>query len=286
MRNKSGKTLLNLIAALLLSSAAIDATAAATSMQKRTTHKQPVKTATASTSSAPVKTTEAPPAIPASQKANQRDGMEAQALVPVTIKKETAPISEGLDAPHFFYEFSQPAFYVNHILIEHDAAGRGKITFARKGDDAEIVEPLEVSPSALSRIAAEWEALQFLDSQASYQADKQFPHLGTMRLREKLGTRDRTAEFNWTTNPHVSALVSEYRRLGEQQLFVFDINIARQYQPSDSVKLLQHLDTLFDRHELSDAAQLIPLLRDLSTDERIPLIARNQAGKTLKKIEK
>ena len=32
--------------------------------------------------------------------------------------------------------------------------------------------------------------------------------------------------------------------------------------------------------------QLIPLIRDLSTDERLPLMARNHAGRILKKLEK
>jgi hypothetical protein len=40
------------------------------------------------------------------------------------------------------------------------------------------------------------------------------------------------------------------------------------------------------RGELSDPYQLVPLLKDLLTDERIPLIARNHAGRLLKKIEK
>ena len=36
---------------------------------------------------------------------------------------------------------------------------------------------------------------------------------------------------------------------------------------------------------VSDPQQLIPLLKDLSTDERVPLITRNTAGKILKKVE-
>jgi hypothetical protein len=37
---------------------------------------------------------------------------------------------------------------------------------------------------------------------------------------------------------------------------------------------------------LSDPKQLVPLLKDLSTDEHIPLIARNHALRLIKKIEK
>jgi len=41
-----------------------------------------------------------------------------------------------------------------------------------------------------------------------------------------------------------------------------------------------------NRNEVSDPAQLVPLLSDLANDERIPLIARNQAARLLKKLKK
>ncbi|HZG52406.1 MAG TPA: hypothetical protein VEZ40_09745, partial [Pyrinomonadaceae bacterium] len=113
-----------------------------------------------------------------------------------------------------------------------------------------------------------------------------FPHLGTMTLGMKEGARERKAVFNWTQDEGVAALVKEYRGIGEQQLFIFDITLARQYQPSDTVKIFKRLESLLGRNELSDTAPLIPVLRDLSTDERIPLMARNHAARLLKKIEK
>ena len=79
------------------------------------------------------------------------------------------------------YEFSQPKFVIKHIWLEHDANGRGTVKFERLNEEIPIVEPLELSP-ALARINAAWQGLQFLDSNADYQADKQFPHLGTMRI--------------------------------------------------------------------------------------------------------
>ncbi|MCA1625163.1 MAG: hypothetical protein LC778_15470 [Acidobacteria bacterium] len=46
------------------------------------------------------------------------------------------------------------------------------------------------------------------------------------------------------------------------------------------------LDSLVKRDEISDAPQMIPFLRELSNDERIPLIARNHASRIVKTIEK
>src|SRR5690349_23621105 len=86
------------------------------------------------------------------------------------------------DAVKYTYEFTQPKFYVKHIVLEHDANGRGTVTFERLNEDTPVTEPIALSPAVLQRLVASWQALQFLDSQTDYQSSKQFPHLGTMRI--------------------------------------------------------------------------------------------------------
>ena len=135
------------------------------------------------------------------------------------------------EAVKYTYEFSQPKFVVKHIVLEHDANGRGTVTFERLNEDTPIVEPLELSSAALERIRSSWQALQFLESETDYQADKQFPHLGTMRIGMQRGDRKRVAEFNWTNNSDASTLVSEYRKAADQVILIFDISIARENQP-------------------------------------------------------
>lgn len=190
------------------------------------------------------------------------------------------------DPVKYTYEFSQPKFYVKHITIEHDANGRGTVTFERLNEDGSVVEPLELSPAALARINASWQALQFLDSQTDYQADKQFPHLGTMRIGMQRGERKRVAEFNWTNNADASTLVNEYRKAADQAILIFDISLARQNQPLNAPKLMEAMESLINRNALSDPRQMLPLLKELSTDERVPLIARNHALRLVKKIQK
>src|SRR5258708_34841619 len=63
------------------------------------------------------------------------------------------------DPTRYSYDFAKPQFLVRHILIEHDALGRGKITFERKGEETPIVEPLELSIGALGRILGLWTEL-------------------------------------------------------------------------------------------------------------------------------
>ncbi|HEX8179779.1 MAG TPA: hypothetical protein VF525_09585 [Pyrinomonadaceae bacterium] len=278
-----------MIAALCLSGAAILPSAPTALAQRKTSKRR--SNATVANNPAPTPTpapTVAPEPILAPAKANSRPVAE-QTTAPATGGGPSATAQANAAAPaevRYYYEFTQPEFYLRHIQIEHDATGRGQMVFERKSDSEAYTEPLAITPAALARIMSAWSALRFLDSTENYQTDRQMAHLGTMRLRMTEGARTRTVEFNWTHNQQAAALTNEYRRLAEQTMFVFEVEIARQYQPSDTVKLLKGLESLLSRDGISDAAQLVPLLNDLANDERIPLIARNQAERLSKKITK
>lgn len=229
------------------------------------------------------------------QTANHQLDSEIKQGVKSNVRQEPAPAKPPArreenkrppDPTKYTYEFTQPQFTISRIVIEHDASGRGKITFEKLGEAGSIVEPIELSTAALGRILGLWSDLHFLDSTENYQAPKQFPHLGTMKVQLDDGKRKRTAEFNWTNNKLASALVKEYRRVADQAVLVFDIGVARENQPLNAPKLLESFEALLNRGDLSDPYQLVPLLREITTDEHLPLMARNQATRLLKRIEK
>ena len=196
------------------------------------------------------------------------------------------PGSKEATSVRYTWEFSHREFLINHILVEHDATGRGQVTFSRKGEEQPIVETVEITPSVLERIEKLWRELRFLDSNEDYQASKNFAHLGTYKLGMTALDRKRTAEFNWSSNAKAWALAQEYRRVADQVIFIFDITVARENQPLNTPGLLKQLESMYNRNGLSDPKQLVPLLKEIRTDAHIPLIARNHADRILKKIEK
>jgi hypothetical protein len=220
-------------------------------------------------------------------------GQDSRVKQNVRPGQETAPTSSSSNVVaskeslvKYSYEFNQPKFYVRHILFEHDGNGHGTITFERLNEDVPVTESVEVAPAALARIKSAWNALNFLDSQTNYQANKDFSHLGTMKIGMQEGDRKRVAEFNWTHDDSAAALVAEYHRVTDQAILVFDISIARENQPLNAPKLMEVMESLLKRNGLSDPHQLLPLLREMSTDEHIPLIARNHALRLIKQIQK
>ena len=107
-----------------------------------------------------------------------------------------------------------------------------------------------------------------------------------MRLKMEQGSRKRTAEFNWTNNKDASSVggrISPSCRSGDAGFRYF--RRARkptaEYAQTDGA-----IRRLLKRNGLSDPQQLLPLLKEISTDEHLPLIARNHALRLIKKIEK
>ena len=80
--------------------------------------------------------------------------------------------------------------------------------------------------------------------------------------------------------------MDEYRKISNQYVWQFDLSISRENQPLNAPGLMDELDSYLRRNEISDPTQMLPLLKELSNDERIPLIARNHATKLAEKIEK
>src|ERR1051325_7897375 len=225
----------------------------------------------------------AAPSIAAQSKTNERKPEPAPSPAQTPTRREEN--KRPPDTTTYSYEFTQPDFIIRHIVIEHDAMGRGKIKFKKQGIDTELEEPIELSTGALGRILGAWTELKFLDSSESYQSHLQYPHLGTMRLKMERETRKRTAEFNWTDNKTASLLATEYRRVADQAILVFDISVARESQPLNAPKLMDEFEQQLKRNGLSDPQQMLPLLKEISTDEHLPLIARNHALRLIKKLE-
>jgi hypothetical protein len=215
------------------------------------------------------------------EKRNDRPPAQPIATPQVISIKENPP-DDGL---RYTYEFNQPEFVVSHIVVKHDSWGRGDITFVQR-TETPIVEPIQLSSAASGRIFGLWRDLHFLDSDENYQAAKNFAHLGTYKITMSDMERKRTAEYNWSDNKTAWALTAEYRHVADQAILVFNLKLAREMQPLNTPGLMTELDSMLTRNELSDPKQLVPLLTELKTDERIPLIARNHADRILKRIEK
>ena len=189
--------------------------------------------------------------------------------------------------PEYFYTFDRPGFTYEHIEVEHDEAGKGKITFTKSGFDEPITDPIELSAVTLDNLKKAFGALNFLDSTEEYQVKgRDYSNMGNIAITLKKQGRERTVKYNWTDNKDAKTLMDEYRRIGNEYTWRFEITLALENQPLQAPGLMDAFESYLKRSELSDPPHLIPLLTELSTDERIPLMARNRAAKIIEQIKK
>ena len=201
------------------------------------------------------------------------------------VKAEPTPkpvVAAAADGTVYRYEFTRPDFLVPYVKIEHNSAGVGTIAFRKLNSDETITEPLTISAAALKRITDAFTALDFVNSTENYQFQNDYPHLGTKKIVVEQKGKRRETSFNFSEVPAAKVIADEYRRLSNQNVWIFDMDLARRMQPLDAPRQMDALAAFIRTSDISDLAQLEPFLKELSNDESIPLIARNHAARILK----
>lgn len=245
--------------------------------RKRPTTKSPVAKPAAAVVATP--TTEAqsqPDATPVPGKKNGRPN-EAKADVPPS--KTYTPV--------YVYTFDRPGFQYSSIRIEHDEDGRGRIWFKPDKEDQPFDDPLTVSPGTMAILKKAFDDLNFLDSTDEYQfPGHDFSNMGNLTITLKRGGKTRTVKYNWTDNKAAKLLMDTYRGIAEEATWKFEMISARENQPLLTPGLADTIDDLVKRGEIPDPAHLVPYFRELATDERLPLIARDHLTRVADRILK
>lgn len=185
----------------------------------------------------------------------------------------------------YHYLFENERFTTPLQEVVFDGKGRGKFRFIRKGGD-EIVNKLELSTTLLAQIQSLFDSLNFIEGKAEYQHKKDFSHLGKMTISMARSGRERSTSFNYTDNQTMSRLVEVFRNIAIQETRVFEIETVRSTDPISTPAQLRLLENELKSNHIADPQRIVPILREIKTDESVPLIARNHAERLLQMIKK
>lgn len=251
----------------------VAAAAPAFGQERRSRTKRPVKKTPAAAVSIPK-----PTATPAADPPKLNSRPEAAAREDNSVHKMTA-------ATHI-YLFERPGFMYPRIEIKHDDAGKGVITFEKMDLDEPMDDPIELSPATITALNAAFNRLNFIDSNENYNSAKASVATGTISITLKENGRSRTAKFSWSENADAKFLMDEYRRISNEFIWKFEMQVARENQPLETPRLMARFSAYYQNNELPDPPHFLPLLKQLADDEILPLIARNDAERLTKAIEK
>ena len=204
---------------------------------------------------------------------------------PAQVKVELVD-GKGGGAASYSYRFENQRFHISLIEIDLDGDGAGLVKFKRGESDDIIDLKLKLLPDTLARIQQLYQALRFVESDENYQSEKDHSNLGWVTIIARAGDRERKARFNYTHNQEMKELTDIYRGLSTQQIHLFDLETAQQYQPLDVPRLLENLENDLKLERLTEPSALLTSLRDISGSDASPLIARNHAKRIIASIEK
>ncbi len=188
--------------------------------------------------------------------------------------------------PNVEYHFQNERFLISKIDLELDPTGRGRLVFVRKGLTKPVSRDVSIAPEILVEIDRLFGRLGYLESNETYQTEKDHSNLGEVVIAVVRGEMRREAKFNYTANRDMASVQTMLRGIANREIYVFDIETAAQFQPLDTPRLLQTLGDEIDAGRLTGVDALLPLLRRLADDVSLPLIARNRAASLVAKVEK
>jgi len=194
--------------------------------------------------------------------------------------------SRTVSGAAFKYKFENPRFYVPLIEIEVEPNGSARLRFKRGEIDDVIDRTMTLAPSTMSLLNDLVAASGFLTSTEEYQSKKDFSHLGWITIGVTRGSAKRTVRFNYTNHDQIAEMATILRAVADQQLDIFDIEIAVQNEQLDLPRVLDTLENDLSSGRLAEPRQLINTLQAIAHEDSLPLIARNHALRLAAAIEK
>jgi hypothetical protein len=196
----------------------------------------------------------------------------------------TATVSQKSVA--YSYAFDKSNFLVSHIEIELDADGRGRMSYTEKDASEPTVVEIALRPESLARLKQMIEKVGWTTLVSDDATLAKHENLGLTKVKVADGDAQRTATFTYTPDVSLQQAANFFRGLVTQHQRQTLLETARRFQPLDTPKQLRDLESELKGNRIAEPLALLALLRKLSTDERIPLIARNHAKKLADQVEK
>lgn len=205
--------------------------------------------------------------------------------VPLFSEEQEAPAPASNGGLSIVYVFENPSFMLSPVELRIDESGNADLRFTRKDVAQPVHRPVRLELDVYRSICSLVETARILESSDEYQSKRHFANLGTYTVTAERNGTSRTVRFDNSENETIMDLVKLLRGITTREVHAFDLETAALYAPLAIPGLLDRVeaDLKFDR--IVAPAGLVPVLRRISDDPSLPLIARNRAEKLERKLK-
>ena len=169
------------------------------------------------------------------------------------------------------FKLSSPEFV--EIKVNESGAGTYDI---RQLDEASNPQPFDLKAALVQRIfslAGKLHNFKGID----LEMHRRIANLGEKTFRYQRGAETHSVTFNYTLDDSARQLLDIFEGLSRQQAGLSELQRAMRYDRLGVNDVLRQIQADYDRNLLPDPDHLLPLLDQISADERFIDIARQRA---------
>jgi hypothetical protein len=194
------------------------------------------------------------------------------------------PVPQSEAFTRFSFCRESPAGQYGIQCFELDSNGKG--TFKFSPVDADTVEVgFEFSPDGAVMFNELLEDTDYLEDGDQYESGRRVANLGTKTIVIDGPWGQREAVFNYTTVDEAAALTRFFERLIAQEMFLFDVDIALEFDRLGIPDRLDWLEREIRAGRLADTGRVVALLERIERDQGLVNFARTTATRLKEDIE-
>lgn len=159
------------------------------------------------------------------------------------------------------------------ITVHQNGSGTWDI---RQLDENAAPQPFDINASLASEIFRLAALLHNFDG-IDLDAQRRIAYLGQKTFRYEQGARKQEVTYNYTLNEDAAALQQIFEGLGREELDVQDLQRTMRYDHLGVNEVLRRIETDVNANAIPAPENLLPVLDQVSSDERYMEIARKHA---------
>ena len=194
------------------------------------------------------------------------------------------PLPQSSGFTRFSFCLESPVGGNGIRCFELDSEGKGIFKFSPV--DADTVEvPFEFSPEAAETFSELLGDTDYLADGDRYESGRQVANLGTKTVVVDGPWGQREAVFNYTTIDEASDLSLFFERLIIQESFLFDLEIALEFDRLGIPDRLEWIERQIKGGRLPDTGRVVAILERIEQNQRLVNFARTTATRLKEQIE-
>ncbi len=169
--------------------------------------------------------------------------------------------------------------------IEVSATGKARYELKQSGSETLTVD-FQLKPHTVDFLLQLFTQADFLNQDKNFVSSRRVADTGTRTIRLESGRQTREVVFLYTEDKTLRKIVAFFDQLSGQEKFLLEMNLALKHDRLGIPKKLNQLERFLHRKTIVDPQRFAPILKKISLDMSLMNLARKEARRLLRQINR